>query len=378
MLSLDTLLEEARAQTGLDDFGDDAFREPLRVLVDSANQIGPSEELREVIRRSLINRLQIEASFRAHPEIERVEIERPLFVAGLPRSGTTVLQQLCAQDPHARALAMWELLWPAPPPDPAHREDDPRIARAEEFLRADYAKAPEFLLVHERTARGPGHCHWLFGQTFVDKIVYSAPLTGPDYQRYISSIDVVPAYRYYRRELQLLTWKCRNDHLVLKDARHSEDLGAVLTVFPDAQVIVPHRDPVKVAASFCSLLQVRSVASGKPADPKTLGPRALGRLESSIAGLLAARQKASERARIVDIAYADLMKDPVGTLRRTYEVFGYPFSEAYAERIRGYLRENPQHKHGVHKYSLEQYGLDAREIRERFRGYRERFAIPDE
>ncbi|WP_160174346.1 sulfotransferase family protein [Archangium violaceum] len=377
-LNADQLMAEARKQTGLNDFGDERFIEPLRRLIQALEQEGNLSlagriSIRGGLLRLLVQRLRIAEDLARHPEIREVPIERPVFILGFMRTGTTLLYNLLARMPGARAPKLWEMLWPSPPPDPATEASDPRIERARRFTEQAQKAVPAMRTIHPLVATAPEECLFLLGLSFID-FAAEARAHLPSYMNWLMSTDVVPAYRYYREVLQLITWKSGAHHLVLKSPIHLYSLDALLSVFPDARIIQTHRDPRQVVASGCSLYEATRIVSARGHDPVALGRQWLDTWGQAMDRAMAVRAKASPE-QFLDVHYDELMADPAGQVQRIHRWAGLGGEEAAAGVVQSWLAENPRHKHGVHQYTLEHYGLDAQRVAERFRAYTERFNV---
>ena len=371
-LDVDGMLATARRRTGLSDWGDPGFRGGLDVLVRAFEERGNSHTFgriffREYLVQHLVNRLKIQDDLTRHPEILDVPIRRPLFVTGMPRSGTTLLQRLLSEDPSGRVLLSWECLEPSPPPRAETYRSDPRIARVNKTLEAFNRLAPQMASVHYFGAQEPEECNDLFANGFVAAI-YGFMFDVPAYVEWLDEQDLVAPYRYLRRQLQLLSWRCPGDHWILKAPAHQFALDALLTVFPDANIVVTHRDPLEFLPSICSLAAAMRGISCERLDLALLGAELNEALALGPERTIATRETA-DPARFLDVPYTRLKADPVGTARSVCEHFGYPCGTEYEGRMRGWLTSNPQYKHGVHRYSLDQYGLDAGKVSRRFAAY---------
>ncbi len=381
-LSETQLLRAAERKTGLVDFGDDGFRVPMRMLIQASSAAGRFNftgrllsELR--ISRALVNRLLVTNELKRQPEILDVPIRRPIFIASLPRSGTTFLHKLLAQDPHARALLAWEALLPARWPADIDKHPDPRIARIRRRARVIRILAPGLRALHDFDPEGPEECVMLLQNTFV------LPLVGlPAYlDWYLNQTAAVirAAYREYRQQLQLLQWQRPHDgHWLLKSPLHLYAIDDLLTVFPDSAVVLTHRDPGPVIASTCSLLSFASdLMAGDPEHRDALPRRVVSWVAEGLRRAEAAREHA-DPGRVYDIRYNDLVADPLAVVRRLYAHFGYDYTSAFDARATAWLARHPQHKYGKHSYTGTQFGLDRRVIDAEFSWYRERYRISPE
>jgi len=360
---------------------DAAFLSRLHALLEDAE--GPAQLNfvgRIAARRQLVtllrNRIRARQWIAHHPETLEVPLNRPLFVVGQARTGTTLLYNLVAQDPAARAPLLWELRDPVPPPDPAERETDSRIRGMERDLASLLSIVPAVMTAHALDPREPEECYHLaecsaFSATF---LLY---FEIPSYWRRMMAAtpeEARGAYGEFRRHIQILQYRFPGTRWVSKAPSHLFFLDALLESFPDARIVRTHRDPLESIPSLCSLIAlVRGVLSDQ-VDPRAIGEASLEWYLEAYRRSEAARAGAGDR--LVDVAYARLLADPVGTVRTLYDRLGFPFTPAFEERMRAWLASNPQHKHGVHRYSLEQFGLDRGRVAEATREYREKHLAP--
>jgi sulfotransferase family protein len=380
-LSSERLLSVARRRTGLHDFGDPAFREPLHRLLQSIereaqlNFVGRIAA-REDLTGMLANRLCIEEDRRRNPSIAAERIRRPLFITGLPRSGSTFLHGLLAQDPAARVPLHWELRYPSPPPDRATYDSDPRVARAARNIRWFFRLAPEFRKIHPVGARLPEECVVVLSHSFLS-FQFSSSWFVPSYQGWLDEQDLRPAYRYHHRFLQHLQWRHRGDRWLLKAPPHLPGLRALFATYPDANVIVTHRDPLEVVASVASLHVSLRRTFGRFVDPLAVGAEVTRMLAGDIRrGFEARDDGCGAPEQFLDVWYAELMDDPLAVVRRIYRHFHLSLSGEAEVRMRRYLATNPKDRHGPHVYSLAQFGLDVDVERVRYRGYWDRWGRP--
>ena len=374
------LLEEARRQTGLEDFGEPAVEEPLRRLIHSYEHeagltlIGRIAARQDTLRL-LTNRLKMEADRRRHPEIAAVEVRRPLFVTGLPRTGTTLLHGLLSQDPANRAPYNWESMFPSPPPDRARARRDPRIAWAARQIRGVYRRNPEFRKIHPLGARLPEECLIITSHSFLS-FQFQTSHRVPGYQGWLEAQDLRPSYEAHRRFLQHLQWRHPGERWVLKAPAHLYGIRALFATYPDAGIILTHRDPLEVVPSMASLHATLRSTFSDTIDPAETGAEATARWAEGIRRALAERDSGAVPAeRFLDVMYTDLVRDPLAAVRRVYRYYDLPFTDAVEGRMRRFLAENPKDKHGAHLYTLEQFGLDRDVELARYRSYRERFGL---
>ena len=379
-LDPDSLLAAGRRRAPDQDFEDAAFLEGLYRLVHALATEAQLNLLGRIVAREAIvghlaNRLQLERDRRQYPEIAAQRIQRPIVITGLPRSGSTLLHGLLAQDPANRVPQTWETLTPSPPPERQSYETDPRIAVTERHLRWFRRLVPEFSVIHPVGARLPEECVVILSHSFLSS-QFCSMYVLPSYQTWIRSQDLVPAYQLHRSFLQQLQWRCNGSRWILKAPAHLPALRELCAVYPDVGVIMTHREPLEVLASEASLHTVLRRTFSDAVDPAQVGPEITGLTAAEIrVGLEARDDRCAPPERFFDIRYRDLVKDPIGTVRNAYAHFGMSFTTIAEGRMRRYLAETPKDKHGAHVYSLTEFGLDADEERERYREYRERFLL---
>jgi hypothetical protein len=381
LLAEEDLLARAREATGLSDFGDDGFREGLRALLamyTTTAQLTPQG--RKSTRRRLVellsNRLRIAEAFRKHPEIRERRISGPVYLTGLPRTGTSALFNLLGVDPASRPLLFWEGRHPDPLETPSSPGDpDPRFVALHAALERGRAKNPEFAKIHYVRADGPEECVELLAHTLSSVMMGIEPLMEP-YGSWFQAQDLRPQYAYYRDLLKLVDWQRQGQRWLLKSPCHLWALDVLVEMFPDACIIQTHRNPLQMIASYCSMMAALMVVR-EPFDPRELGPAVLEYLSRSVERAMAARDR-SDPKRFVDIAYRDFIADPMGTVERIYGAFGLALGGATADAMRRHLQDSVQNKHGAHEYTLEHYGLTKEQVRRRLAAYVERFDVPVE
>ena len=375
-----SMLTRAQRRTGLTDFGDDSFREPLRCLLESLegearlNFFG-RVAAREDLGRLLSNRLELQRDRALYPGIQAEAIRRPLFIAGMPRSGSTLLHGLLAQDPANRVPLNWELMYPSPPPERSTFAVDHRMELADRQIRWFHRLAPDFRKVHPVGARFPEECVVILSHSFLS-YQFSSTFYVPTYQSWMERQDLRPAYELHRRFLQHLQWHCAGTRWVLKAPPHLPELRSLFAVYPDADVILTHRDPLEVVASVASLHYVLRKTFSDFVDPALVGPEVTEMLAGDIRrGLKARDAGCAPPGQFFDVRYNELLRDPLAAVRQIYSRFDMPLTADAEARMHRFLADNPQHKEGVHEYSLAQFGLDYERERERYRDYRERFGV---
>ena len=380
-LSEEGLIAAARQATGLDDFGDEGFREGLRVLLETYERAGLRPGGRKRTRGRLIqllcNRLRVEQAFRRHPEIREREIRSPMVLTGLPRTGTSALFNLLAIDPAARPLLLWEAMNPDPyegeSENGATGGEDPRLAATRAYFERDRQRNPDFEKIHQRRADGPEECVLLTAHTFCDAQNGIEPLMSP-FREWFQAQDLRPTYAYYRDLLKLLDWQRPGERWLLKSPAHLWALDILAEMFPDVCIIQTHRNPVEIIPSYCSMMAA-IMTIRESVDPHELGPTVLEYLARSLERGLAARD-ASDPRRFLDVDYRHFVEQPMEVVEQIYRHFGLELGAETAAAMRAHIRENPQHRHGSHRYSLSEYGTSAEDVCARLADYIERFELP--
>ena len=366
------LLAEARASEKLEDFGGDDFLPGLRALCRTYDAPTWSEKGRTRNRRRLVNllatRLKLEAAFASHPEVLARPVKQPVFLTGLPRSGTSALFSLLGADPAARPLRLWETQCPDPialaPGTP-----DPRRAAIEAYYAQGREKRPEFTKIHFTSADTPEECVLLHAYALHGVQMGVEILVEPYASWYQAAAgDLRALYAYQKRLMQLLDWQRPGERWLLKAPAHLWGLGALIATFPDAAIVWNHRDPVACIASACSMTQ--ALMATLAFDPQQLGPAVMEFYARSLDRGLAVRDKA-DPARFFDVPYAEFTSDPLACAERLYAHFDLPLPPASRSALRAFAAANPEGKHGSHEYDLAQYGLDEDRVRARFGGLHE-------
>jgi len=382
-LRRETLLARASRATGLDDFGDEAFLDPLARLIDSLEGEARLNLLGRIIARNdlqrlLENRLRMTSVRKRNLAIADIAIERPLFVLGLPRTGTTILHQLLAEDPANRVVMTWETMHPWPPPQRRTFATDPRIAEVDRHYARVEQLVPGFQAMHPMGATLPQECVALTAHDFAS-LVFHSTYDVPSYQRWLDAADLRPVYESHRRQLQYLQWHCSAERWVLKSPGHLWALDALLSVYPDACIVQTHRDPLKVVASLASLLTLLRHMASDHVDTNAIARGWTAMLAEGLERTMRVRDGAAlPPERVFDVSFRDFMRGEVAMVQRIYDHFGMVFSADAEDRMRRFLAANPRDKHGTHRYSLGDAGLVEAAERRRFAAYVERFAVAEE
>jgi hypothetical protein len=374
----DALVAEASATTGLDDFDGTEWREGLDLLVDSITADAQLSEVGELavsaqITSNLTNRLRIVDWVRTHPEVVHAPVERPRFVLGLPRTGTTLLSYLLDCDPATRSLLRWEAMDPIPPPELATFTTDPRIAAAEESSAMLDLLNPGFKAIHYEPADGPTECVTLFAQDF-RSLLWETVVNVPAYGEWLlDGCDYTSAYAHHRRALQVLQSGAPG-RWALKSPAHCFALDTLVAEYPDAELVMTHRDPFEVCASLCSLVTNLSGTFSDADHRDYIVRHWVDVAQQAVERVMRFRDREGDD-RFVDVRYDTLLTDPVGSVRAIYTHFGDELSEGAATAMGVYAAANRQGTHGTHRYDPADYGLDRAAVDARFAEYRDRFDV---
>ena len=374
------LIGQAKAATSLDDFGEESFREGLQILIASADtEARFTPQGRAAFDSQIVNflscRLQVEHWYAEHPEIDEQEIAAPLIGLGLPRTGSTALGYLLAQDPAVRFIRTWEAIAPCPPPEAQTQYEDPRISVAEQSLARREALFPRMKTMLPATPAGPTECQTFMGHDFKSQI-FQAFAQIPTYVEWLNhKADLVPTYQYVKRVLKLLQWHCPPTRWRLKNPTHSLFIDALVEVFPDARFWMTHRDITRVLPSVCDLYFELSKAYSEHVDKRLLGRQNAEWTELGLRRVIAFRDAGRDQ-RFFDVHFAPFQKDPFPTLERLYAFLGEELTDQTRTRMRAWRQTTPRDKHGGHSYDPADFGIDLRALRERFRFYAERFNLP--
>jgi Sulfotransferase family len=372
-LSPEALQQAAIERTGLDDWGDLAFREHLEVLCKSLREqtelsdVGLAMAFEQLVG-NLVNRLRLEALVTVHPEIEDVSIERPIIICGLPRTGTTHLHNLIAADPAIRYLPYWESLEPFAAP----AEDEQSVRdRCQAGLDIVNTSMPEFKRMHEMTV---DHAHEEIQLLANDlsTMLFETQFHVPDYAAYYKSHDQTPSYAYLKRSLQALQWLRGGKRWVLKSPQHLEQFPVLLKTFPDATFVVTHRDPVEVLKSMVTMISYSSRMACDHPDPVKISRNWVSRADDLLNGCLRDRD-VLPAAQSIDVNFEDFMADEQGTVAAIYELADQPYDERARAAMAQFCREHPRGRHGGVIYTPTELGLDTGELAAQFAGYRARF-----
>ena len=381
-LNADALASKAQESAKLDDFGPDGWREGFEILVESINEEGNLSHLGRMIMGGLLDstlqmRLRVVDWANQHPEVTREQVTAPIVVTGMPRTGTTLLSNLLDLDPQNRSLLGWESGEVAPPPTLSSHREDPRIAESVKGSGQLSKLAPSVQAMHPMAATLPTECVTLLGGEF-KSIHFETQGTFDSYGRWFETCDMVPAYEFHRLCLQVLQSGIPTHRWSLKTPGHIWHLDAVYAVYPDARVVWTHRDPLKVVGSVASLNCTLHATNTDNVDFAGVGRRWRDKCLHGIKAGTEFRDRRGAADTPVGLPYAQVMDDPVGSVERIYRHFGMELDDLGQRKMAAWMEENPQDRFGRHRYTVDQFGLDADELREQFADYVDRYQVPSE
>ena len=369
--SYEDIVAAAVRTVGMDDFGGTGHEEGLRVLVEDLNS--PEAGLtgrgnyfqRSEVKSALVGRLLTQAQFNQLPQHRDVPIERPIFVMGLPRTGTTALHRLLAADPGHQGLEMWLTQYPQPRPPRETWESDPIFSAMQQAFAAHHVEDPDFMGIHYMDATSEEECWRLLRQTGKSNS-YESLANLPRYSQWLQGQDWTDAYARHRENLQLIGLNDPEKRWVLKNPSHMTALDALMTVYPDALIVYTHRDPVTCIASSCSLSAETTVGHSDTYVGGVIGHTQLDLWSRAFHAFHDARPK-YDQDQFIDVAFKDLVTDPLGVTRRVYDQFGLDWTPEVQSAIEEIDRESKQGKaKPSHTYTLKDYGLTEERVRAAF------------
>ena len=380
-LSLDNLLTSASARTnGLSNFGDDNYRESLQALLDAlASEAELSQTgqylLRERLLGQLVNRLVIEDYLSLYPEIVQIPIDDPLVIVGLPRTGTTMLQRTLAVDSRFYSAAWWETRFPAPLADETLAVPAKRIALAKAEVDMMAQAIPQILSIHPLDAMLCDEEFMLMEHSFM--CAMDAYVNVPSYTHWLDQQDQRPVYTQLKKMLQFLQWQKQQrgepagQRWLLKAPQHLHTLDLLLDVFPQAQVILTHREPAQTIPSMASMAHTLWQMYSDSPDPKAAGGQWNSRMARGIRHAMQVRDQ-STAGRFLDIHFADTVSQPMQVLKKVYAFANLPFTQQAQADARDWLSQNSREKRASHDYSLERFGLNEQQMAQDYSEYRAR------
>jgi Sulfotransferase family len=368
------LLEQASQEAQLSDFGPGDFREGLSVLLDSLEGDGDlaAEADAAVIgdfRRRLVNRLEVEAWYADHPDVDDVAVRGPIDINGLPRTGTTALADMLSLDPQFRSLRGWEQHKPVPPPVAGLEADD---ARRQAFVDIQARRSAEYRAMHIMEVDATMEDTEVLGMAFHGQQMI---LPVPGYRDWWRQADLTQTYRYHRRVVQLLGSQCPPDLWLFKAPHHKFHLEALVSAYPDIRFVMTHRDPGKTVPSYSSLVSSLLPPAAGRRDPAVIGSDICDHLRIGMENAIEQRSRIGEE-RFLDVYHNGLVGEPRGTIVRIYDWLGLELTAAVEKTILNWQEANSLGAHGSHHYTAEQFGLSTDQIRSEYDFYIRRFDVP--
>lgn len=385
-LDSQSLIAQAVKNTGLDDFGDEEWLGHFQVLMDSIENEASLNFTGRILTRSefvcyLEARLQIVDWLKKAPEILDEEIDRPVFITGYARSGTTILYEVLSQDSRFRVPLKWESLFPCPPPESTTYDSDPRIADANKINDFNESLIPEFKSMHKSAGTLPVESLELNYFTFLSE-VYPIIFQVPTYARYLEKRGIRYSFEWQKKLLKLLQWRCKAEHWLLKGPSHLPYVRELLDVYPDARIIFTHRDPVVSADSGFSIqASLYWWRSDKPWGDGTMknwlidSPQSRLKPWEDIIGMI--EDGTIKQGTIINSQYHEFMADPMAAVRKIYTELGLELAADVEKRMQTFLAGKPQGKFGKHEYEHPPQEVIEYE-RAVYKKYQEYFAVPNE
>ncbi len=385
---VDALVAEgARRTGGLTDFGDGPFLKPLGLFVDSLESEARLNEMGRLIARErillhVVNRLGYVNDRKRFPAIADQRIVKPVFIIGFPRTGTTILHDILAQDPDSRAPLTWETMFPSPPPEAANFDSDPRIALCASLLptpETETERDRQFKAMHPMGATLSQECVTMMGEAMCTPLFHNQ-FRVPSYEDWVDEdADWAHVYDFHLQQLQHLQWHNPRDRWVLKTGAHMWGLEHLLRTYPDARIVFTHRDPVKSVTSYASLTTLVRSAGSDDVDPYEVASDWTRRLTRVLAHVMEVRANGDyPEATFYDMYFPDFVADQFTAVEAIYDALGLPMTDVAADRMKAFIADNPKGKHGVHSYTPEEYGIDPEQVRRDLRGYIEQHNLSPE
>ncbi len=376
-LDAEKLIANAIDKTGLDDFGEGPWRDGLDVIVDALNSDAALNDIGAItwdatLGSLLRNRLEVEETYRLHPEIAELDMPAPIWIVGVPRTGTTALSSLLARDDRLRPLLTWEAVQPCPPPQTATRDSDPRIEAIATRIGLMEQVDPEIVTMHDTDPTGPTENHDLHGMTFRTQ-AFDGLARVPSYLDWWLGQDLRPAFEYQARTARLLQWKCLPNRWHFKSPPDLFALDVIRAVHPEARIVWTHRDPTKSIPSISSFEAHLWKMNSDDVRFSDVGPHLVRVWEEGTRRGMELRDSLPTDT-VFDVAFSEFRRDQLAVVRGLYDWLGIELTDRAEQRMRSWLDENPQGKHGRHAYSLEEFGLTDAGVRDAMGAYIERFA----
>ena len=377
---LGDILAAAEEEAGCSDWGEDDIRHPLGVLVDSLNrekQITEAGRARVKLHLHTIltARLRLLNDRKIFPEIVQENVKAPIFLTGAQRAGTSYLYSLLTSDSGNIGFYNWHIVAPSPPPNHPKTDQELQIARAEEVWIGEGWLEPYVREKHDYGVRIATEDVFIHEMSLI-ALDFAFFWGAAAYAEFLGTADFRKAYRFEKMFLQALQFGLPGGQVVLKSPSHISMLDALFDVFPDARLVVNHRDPRKLFGSLMSLMAAQRRQFGCPftAD-RSYALMAMEGVASGFEDMLRRRKDPEVDRRFIDVNFLDLERDPIGQVRRIYDRFGMTLDKSSEDAMRKFTAVNRKGKYGKHKYTLEDSGLTEREVLDRFRSYSDSYDV---
>ncbi len=381
----DTLLAKGQERTGgLTDLGTGQFLEGMGRFVDSLNAEARLNDIGRFIAEErvllhVVNRLHYVHDREQYPEIAAVDVVKPVFIIGLPRTGTTILHDILNQDPANRAPLTWELMFPSPPPEASVGNDDPRVGACQATIPSGDERSTLFKAMHPMGATLSQECVVMMGEAMCTALFHNQ-FRVPTYQDWVDAgADWSAVYAFHRRQLQHLWWHKPGDRWMLKTGGHMWGLEQLLATYPDARIVFTHRDPVKSMTSYASLTALVRSSGSDEVDPIEIAADWTARLKMVLERSMAVRAaREYPDAVFYDMYFSDFVTDQFAEIAKIYDALDLPMSDEGAAAMREFIADHPKGKDGIHRYAPEEFGVDSATVRREFAPYIERFGLEPE
>lgn len=374
-LDIKELLDEACSITGLDDFGTQKFQPGLEQILqtyeDNLTDDG-KKACRDRMLNLLMARLNIEDAWKRHPEILEEDVKAPMFLTGMPRTGTSALVNLLARDPASRPMKMWEGLFPYPLEGMPPENEDPRYLGMKTAME-ERNRDPKMSKIHVTTADGPEECIHLTNHTFAD-VQFGVEGFMEPYATFFRQSERRPIYKYHHDLLRMLQWQRPGDRWLLKAPYHLWSLDILVDEYPDCSIMITHRNPLEVVGSYCSMMET-IMPEREELNRNDLGQRVFTYLVDQVELSMEVR-KTINSDRILDIQFHQFLSTPMKTVDQIYGHFKLPMPDSTRQEFLNYIEEHPAGKHGKHDYKLTNYGLTEQQVLDRFAKYIDAYNVP--
>ena len=377
-LNKEDLIQEAERRSQISAPSNIKFAEPLEILIDSINTEARLSSLGQKLAiasfaRILTNQLLLDQELENFSQSDKNQKKKHLFILGLFRTGTTLLHNLLALDSNSHYMRLCDGQFPVPAPHPDY--DEEKIAQSEQMTQKIYDLTPSLPKLHYIHPTRPDECYWLFEYQLLDPIFHIRMHVPTYYNWLLAYSGHFESYMKYRDLLAYLGQHYSFNHWILKAPRHLFFLKALLNAFPNAGIIWLHRDPCQAIPSMCSLSQLLRSNYSEVSNPKETGKIWFEAMVESLRTSLDTRVIVGDE-RFYDLQYSDLISNPIREITKIYSHFGLPFSSEMETAVKSWLSNNPQHKHGKHEYSIQQFGLELETMRKQTAFYTNYFNIP--